>query len=233
MRLDEADNFWAMGDTGPCGPCSELHYDFGKSPLPNHGDCDLTCYCGRWVEVWNLVFMQYNRDTSGETKPLPSPSIDTGMGFERITTILQGKTSNYDTDLLRENDLVVDAEGFTKAFESQRERSRQDYHSGKVNELAVEALFDGKTLFNGYETSGTERGTILALLKNGERAAALTTGDAGEIALSETPFYAESGRQSGDTGCIEKDGARARVLNTFYRGTAIVHSVEIEAGRVC
>ncbi|NLT66470.1 MAG: alanine--tRNA ligase [Acidobacteria bacterium] len=99
LRLDEKDNFWSMGDVGPCGPCSELHYDFGKSPLPNHGDCDLTCSCGRWVEVWNLVFMQYNRDLSGVLNPLPSPSIDTGMGFERIATVLQNKTSNYDTDL--------------------------------------------------------------------------------------------------------------------------------------
>jgi alanyl-tRNA synthetase len=99
LRLDEADNFWAMGEVGPCGPCSELHYDFGKSPLSNHENCDLTCSCGRWVEVWNLVFMQYNRDSSRAMNPLPSPSIDTGMGLERITSILQDKTSNYDTDL--------------------------------------------------------------------------------------------------------------------------------------
>jgi len=101
MRLGEKDNFWSMGDTGPCGPCSEVHYDFGKSPTPDHGDCDLTCSCGRWVEVWNLVFMQYNRDSSGAMNPLPSPSIDTGMGFERITTILQSKASTYDTDLFK------------------------------------------------------------------------------------------------------------------------------------
>ena len=101
FRLGEADNFWAMGDTGPCGPCSEIHYDYGVSPLPGHGDCDLTCSCGRWVEVWNLVFMQYRRDGSGAVMGLPSPSIDTGMGLERITAILQGKTSNYDTDLFQ------------------------------------------------------------------------------------------------------------------------------------
>ena len=100
-RLGEKDNFWAMGDTGPCGPCSELHYDFGNSPMPDHGECDLTCSCGRWVEIWNLVFMQFNRDASGTMVPLPSPSIDTGMGFERITTVLQGESTNYDTDLFR------------------------------------------------------------------------------------------------------------------------------------
>jgi alanyl-tRNA synthetase len=101
FRLGEKDNFWAMGDTGPCGPCSELHYDFGKSPLPGHPECDLTCSCGRWVEIWNLVFMQFNRDGDGNMTPLPSPSIDTGMGFERITAILQDKTTNYDTDLFQ------------------------------------------------------------------------------------------------------------------------------------
>ena len=97
-RLGEADNFWAMGDTGPCGPCSELHYDLGTSPA-GHTDCDLTCSCGRYVEIWNLVFMQYNRDGSGVMTPLPSPSIDTGMGLERIACVAQGVRSNYDTDL--------------------------------------------------------------------------------------------------------------------------------------
>jgi len=101
MRLGEKDNFWAMGETGPCGPCSELHFDFGTSPRPDHPECDLTCPCGRWVDIWNLVFMQYNRNAAGEMKPLPSPSIDTGMGFERITTILQEKRTNYETDLFR------------------------------------------------------------------------------------------------------------------------------------
>jgi alanyl-tRNA synthetase len=101
VRLGEKDNFWMMGETGPCGPCSELHYDFGRSPLENHAECDLTCPCGRWVEIWNLVFMQYNRDATGTMTPLPSPSIDTGMGFERITTILQEVSSNYDTDLFQ------------------------------------------------------------------------------------------------------------------------------------
>ncbi len=100
-RLGEEENFWSMGETGPCGPCSELHYDLGRSPLSNHGDCDLTCSCGRWVEVWNLVFMQYNRDSNNSLNPLPSPSIDTGMGFERITAVLQNKLSNYDTDLFK------------------------------------------------------------------------------------------------------------------------------------
>jgi alanyl-tRNA synthetase len=390
MRLGEADNFWAMGDTGPCGPCSELHYDFGKSPLPDHGDCDLTCSCGRWVEVWNLVFMQYNRDSIGTMNPLPSPSIDTGMGFERITTVLQGKTSNYDTDLFKplldevsrianadygadlnddismriiadharaatfvigdgqypgndkrgyvlrkimrramvhgkrlgieepfiyrvagtvvesmksaypelvqaretiarvirqeedsfagtlgeglkdfnerakklkasgtralpgeeafflydtrgmpleiiedlaqENGLVVDEAGFTKAFERQRERSRQDYQSGKIREEVVQAVFEGKTSFIGYGITGPITASIRALIVDGERAESIDAGQTGELVLDSTPFYAEAGGQVGDTGFIIKDQTRALVLNTIYRGTTITHQVQMETG---
>ena len=100
VRMGEEENFWAMGPTGPCGPCSELHYDMEISPA-GHTDCTVECDCGRFVEIWNLVFMQFNRDSSGEKSPLPSPSIDTGMGLERISCVLQGVSSNYDTDLFR------------------------------------------------------------------------------------------------------------------------------------
>src|SRR5215831_13203442 len=104
LRLGEKDNFWAMGDTGPCGPCSELHFHQGDHiacPEAAAGRKCLgtECECDRWLEVWNLVFMQYNRDASGVLTPLPRPSIDTGMGLERLTAVLQGKVSNYDTDL--------------------------------------------------------------------------------------------------------------------------------------
>ncbi|MGA7291517.1 MAG: alanine--tRNA ligase [Terriglobales bacterium] len=94
------DNFWQMGDTGPCGPCSEIHYDMGVAASDqSHTDCAFGCDCGRYVELWNLVFMQFDRDASGKLNPLPKPSIDTGMGLERIAAVLQGKISNYDTDL--------------------------------------------------------------------------------------------------------------------------------------
>ncbi|MFI5088998.1 MAG: alanine--tRNA ligase [Terriglobales bacterium] len=93
------DNFWAMGDTGPCGPCSEIHYDMGAiASDQGHTDCQFGCDCGRYVELWNLVFMQFNRDASGKLDPLPKPSIDTGAGLERLAAVLQGKLSNYDTD---------------------------------------------------------------------------------------------------------------------------------------
>ncbi len=97
FRMGEEDNFWAMGETGPCGPCSELHYDFGFSPAGH--TCDFPCECGRFVEIWNLVFMQFNRDASGQTTPLPKPSIDTGAGLERLASVLQRKHSNFETDL--------------------------------------------------------------------------------------------------------------------------------------
>ncbi|MGH9862306.1 MAG: alanine--tRNA ligase, partial [Candidatus Acidiferrales bacterium] len=102
FRLGEEDIFWAMGDTGPCGPCSEIQMDFGPAASEvGHTDCAFPCDCGRYVELWNLVFMQFNRDASGETTPLPKPSVDTGAGLERLATALQGKLSNYDTDLFR------------------------------------------------------------------------------------------------------------------------------------
>ena len=94
------DNFWQMGDTGPCGPCSEIHYDMGAiASDQGHTDCSFGCDCGRYVEIWNLVFMQFDRDASGTLTPLPKPSIDTGMGLERVTAVLEGVISNYDTDL--------------------------------------------------------------------------------------------------------------------------------------
>jgi alanyl-tRNA synthetase len=390
MRLGEKDNFWAMGDTGPCGPCSEIHYDFGKSPLPDHGECDLTCSCGRWVEVWNLVFMQYNRDSSNTLTPLPSPSIDTGMGLERVTTVLQNKASNYDTDLFtpllqeisgicstdygadpnddismkiiadharaatfvigdgqypgndkrgyvlrkimrramvhgkrlgidqpfiyqvagkvielmkdaypdliqaretiarvirqeedsfagtlgeglkdfneraqkikvagsrtlagedafflydtrglpleiiedlaQENGLVVDEAGFTKAFETQRKRSRQDYASGKVREQVVKTIFEGKTSFVGYGLEGSAKSVVRAIIVDGERAESIQAGEKGELVLDSTPFYAEAGGQVGDTGFLLKPDSKAGVLETIYRGTVIAHVVNVESG---
>src|SRR5881409_4143749 len=104
LRLGEKDNFWAMGDHGPCGPCSEVHFHQG-----NHLPCaeeaagrtclGPACECDRWLEIWNLVFMQFNRDASGVMMRLPRPSIDTGMGLERVAAVMQGKMSDYDTDL--------------------------------------------------------------------------------------------------------------------------------------
>ena len=101
VRFDEKDNFWAMGDTGPCGPCSEIHIDQGEAAGCGRPDCALGCDCDRFLELWNLVFMQFNRFEDGTMEPLPKPSIDTGMGLERVAAVLQGKFNNYDSDLFK------------------------------------------------------------------------------------------------------------------------------------
>ncbi|MDH7500387.1 MAG: alanine--tRNA ligase, partial [candidate division NC10 bacterium] len=100
FRLGEKDNFWAMGDTGPCGPCSEIIIDQGEGSGCGKPDCQVGCDCDRYLELWNLVFMEYERFPDGSTKPLPRPSIDTGAGLERLAAVLQGVKSNFECDLL-------------------------------------------------------------------------------------------------------------------------------------
>jgi alanyl-tRNA synthetase len=100
FRFGDEDNFWSMGPTGPCGPCSEIFVDQGEALGCGKPTCTVGCECDRYLEVWNLVFMQYERDESGKMTPLPSPCIDTGMGLERLAAVVQGQPSNYDSDLL-------------------------------------------------------------------------------------------------------------------------------------
>ena len=99
-ELGKKDNFWSMGDTGPCGPCSEVHFYQGDDFPCDQPEClGVACECDRWLEIWNLVFMQFNRSKDGTLTRLPAPSVDTGMGLERIAAVVQGVPSNYDTDL--------------------------------------------------------------------------------------------------------------------------------------
>lgn len=100
VRFGDKDNFWSMGDTGPCGPCSEILIDRGEKYGCRKPDCRVGCECDRYLEIWNLVFMQFERDASGKMTPLPRPSIDTGMGLERIAAVVQNVPTNYDTDLI-------------------------------------------------------------------------------------------------------------------------------------
>ena len=118
LRFGEKDNFWEMGETGPCGPCSEIHIDRGpgacdRKPVPGH-ECRVNGGCARYIELWNLVFIQYNRTAKGELEDLPEKHVDTGMGLERVTAVLQGVPGNYDADLLR------DVIGFTEKLSGRR-----------------------------------------------------------------------------------------------------------------
>src|SRR6266516_679202 len=395
LRLDEKDNFWQMGDTGPCGPCSEIHYDLGPAASElGHTNCAFPCDCGRYVEIWNLVFMQFDRDSEGHLWPLPKPSIDTGMGLERIASVLQGKISNYETDLLRpiideacqlfnveyggaassdvslriiadhvraatfligdgvipsnegrgyvlrkimrrgirqgtllgykepflytlsgyvvemmkeaypelihtreyvarvikteeerfaamvtvglqrleqtihqlvksgkdvipgieifklydtygfpldftkeiadEKSMRLDMDGFEAELEKQRERARQSWRG---DETAVSPVYEkfvekGGTPFLGYEAiRSTSR--IAGILVNGMPVDSVGGGQTAEIILDETPFYAESGRQVGDTGTLSSPSGVARILDTYspVRGV-IVHKVQMEFGNL-
>ena len=395
LRLDEKDNFWQMGDTGPCGPCSEIHYDLGPAASElGHTNCAFPCDCGRYVEIWNLVFMQFDRDSEGHLSPLPKPSIDTGMGLERIASVLQGKISNYETDLLRpiideacqlfnveyggaassdvslriitdhvraatflisdgvipsnegrgyvlrkimrrgirqgtllgykepflytlsgyvvemmkeaypelihtreyvarvikteeerfaamvtvglqrleqtihqlvnsgkdvipgieifklydtygfpldftkeiadEKSMRLDMDGFEAELEKQRERARQSWRG---DETAVSPFYEkfvgkGGTPFLGYDAiRSTSR--IAGFLVNGMPVDSVGGGQTAEIILDETPFYAESGGQVGDTGTLTSPSGVARVLDTYspLRGV-IVHKVQMEFGNL-
>ena len=112
VKMGEKDNFWQMGDTGPCGPCSEIYIDQGAEVGCGKPSCSLGCDCDRYLEIWNLVFMQFSRTAGGELLLLPKPSIDTGMGLERISAVCQGVKSNYDSDLFRP--VIEEIEKMTK-----------------------------------------------------------------------------------------------------------------------
>ena len=130
VLLGEKDNFWAMGETGPCGPCSEIHIDQGASMGCGKPDCAPGCDCDRYLEIWNLVFTQFDRGPSGKLTPLPKPNIDTGMGLERITAAVQGVPSNYDTDLFKD---VIDRI---------QELSGKKYHENEKQDVAFKVIAD-------------------------------------------------------------------------------------------
>ncbi len=155
------DNFWAMGDTGPCGPCSEIHYDMGAvASDEGHTDCKFPCDCGRYVEIWNLVFMQFNRDSSGTLTLLPKPCVDTGMGLERLAAVLQGVISNYDTDFFMP---LIDRAGQLTGIDEAKELKKEDRKSGAAS-LRVIADHARATTFlitDGVLPSNEGRGYVL------------------------------------------------------------------------
>ncbi len=154
VRMGEKDNFWAMGDTGPCGPCSEIHIDQGPEVGCRRPECKIGCDCDRFLELWNLVFMQFNRQPDGTMVPLPNPSIDTGMGLERISAILQGVQSNYETDL------------FVPLLETIAEMAQTRYGREEKHDVALRIIADHSraTAFliaDGVLPSNEGRGYVL------------------------------------------------------------------------
>jgi alanyl-tRNA synthetase len=155
------DNFWAMGDTGPCGPCSEIHYDMGpEASDAGHTDCKFPCDCGRYVELWNLVFMQFNRDAAGALTPLPKPCVDTGMGLERVAAVLQGVISNYQTDLFVP---LIDRAAKLTSIDESKELAAEE-HKRSAASLRVIADHARATAFlitDGVLPSNEGRGYVL------------------------------------------------------------------------
>ena len=155
------DNFWAMGDTGPCGPCSELHFDMGPAASDlGHTDCNFPCDCGRYVEIWNLVFMQFNRDASGVLTPLPKPCVDTGMGLERVATVLQGVISNYDTDLFV---LLIDRAALLTGINEKKELEAEEKtkSAASLRVIADHARATTFLITDGVLPSNEGRGYVL------------------------------------------------------------------------
>ena len=380
-RIGAKDNFWAMGDTGPCGPCTEIFYDHGDhipGGPPGSPDED----GDRYVEIWNLVFMQYERDQAGKLNPLPKPSVDTGMGLERLCAVLQGVNSNYDTDLFqslikqvasmakmkdlsnpslkviadhirscsfliadgvlpsnegrgyvlrriirraarhghrlglqepffhklvqplistfhgafpelvdaqakvergllneeerfsetleqgmrilqddidrmkgktisgdtvfklydtygfpvdltadiaREKDLQLDLEGFEKNMNQQRERARDASRFGEGYDVALDVK--SVTDFTGYQALyGSTK--VEEIFSANQSVQALSESDEGVLMLTQTPFYAESGGQVGDTGTIEGNGFCFHVSDTQKKGAAFAHIGKVAKGKV-
>jgi alanyl-tRNA synthetase len=186
FRLDEKDNFWQMGETGPCGPCSEIHYDFGPEAGPGtfpHEPGE------RFIEIWNLVFMQFDRDASGKLTPLPRPSIDTGLGLERIAAVLQGVLSNYDTDLIRP---IID-----KAGELFRKSYGEDERADVV--LRINADHARATAFlihDGVVPSNEGRGYVLRKIMRRAMRNARMLGEGEPYLYKLTGFVAEHMRDA-------------------------------------
>jgi alanyl-tRNA synthetase len=382
-RLGESENFWAMGDTGPCGPCSEIFYDHGPG-VPGGPPGTPDSGGDRYIEIWNLVFMQFDRNDQGELTSLPKPSVDTGMGLERLAAVMQGVHSNYEidsfvdlikaaaaathtedlqskslrviadhiracsfliadgvvpgnegrgyvlrriirrairhgyklgleepffytlvkaleaqmgsaypelgrrrghvervlhqeeqrfaetlaqgmrlleeaiariavggvipgdtvfklydtygfpedltADIARERNLNIDREGFERLMGAQRERARKASRFSAA--ASGRATFEQPTEFVGYDTLGAEAPVVALLGGDGQPVQALQAGESGTVVLAQTPFYAESGGQVGDTGELGAPAARFTVGDTQKFGAAFGHIGTVASGRI-
>ena len=153
-KMGEKDNFWAMGPTGPCGPCSEIFIDQGKTVGCGQPSCKVGCDCDRFLEIWNLVFMQYDRNESSKLTPLPNPCIDTGMGLERLAAVVQGRTTNYDTDLMMS--IIKEAARITG-----KEYGKQDEVNVSLRVLTDHARASAFLISDGVIPSNEGRGYVL------------------------------------------------------------------------
>jgi alanyl-tRNA synthetase len=168
LRCGESDNFWSMGDTGPCGPCTEIHFYIGDKPEAQ-SEAEFRKGDGQYLEFWNLVFMQYNRDKQGNLTPLPRQSVDTGMGLERIASIVQGKTANYDNDLLRA--LITRAESISSISYNGSSYQERDVKQDRqyAYDIAMRVLADHSRsitflIADGVQPASDGRGYVLRRL---------------------------------------------------------------------
>ena len=208
--MDQKDNFWMMGETGPCGPCSEIHYDLGPEVSDEgHIDCVFPCDCGRYVEIWNLVFMQFNRDSWGYLSNLPRPSIDTGMGLDRMSSVIQGKNSVFETDLL------------FPLIEEAAEMAQVDYGEKSETDVSLRILADHSRaatflIHDGVLPANDGRGYVLRkIMRRAIRH--------GKILGLDRPFlYLLTGKVAG----LMSD-AYPELLETTERVAAVVKSEEL------
>jgi alanyl-tRNA synthetase len=229
-RLGEKDNFWAMGDTGPCGPCSEIHYDHGKEYGCGKPTCAIGCDCDRYMEIWNLVFMQFERDADGRMKPLPKPSIDTGMGLERLACVAQGAHSNYDSDL------------FTTLIRKSEELTGKKYGVDEETSVSIRVLCDHIRsatflIADGVQPSNEGRGYVLRrVLRRAIRHGKLLGMNEpffyklADVVLREMgPVYSELGREIDLIKRVVRS-EEEKFLETLDKGLAIIRE-ELEKAR--
>jgi alanyl-tRNA synthetase len=221
------DNFWQMGDTGPCGPCSEIHFDMGvessdkRHPECAAGKCQFPCPhdCGRYVEIWNLVFMQFDRDSAGKLTPLPKPSIDTGMGLERIAAVLQGVVSNYNTDLFTPlTQRAAELTGVSAKKELEKEAHAKSAASLRV--IADHARAATFLISDGVTPGNEGRGYVLRkIMRRAIRHGRLLGKE--EPFLSQMVFAVRDGMKGGYPELVE----------TAERVAKVVEAEELQFGR--
>jgi alanyl-tRNA synthetase len=219
------ENFWAMGDTGPCGPCSEIHYDMGPAASDQgHTDCKFPCDCSRYVEIWNLVFMQFNRDPSGKLNPLPRPSVDTGAGLERLAAVKQGVISNFDTDLFK----PLKAEAARLTGLDPQILGDGTVHFNRDQEIALRIIADHSRaatflISDGVIPSNEGRGYVLrkiinrALVNAGRREDSLSSvlpGMAAKVAIEMKDVYPELEENIGSISSLLRSESERYIRTT-------------------